>query len=105
MEAGIAANSAEVRKRLKYPALAEAHQFEPIKVETMGVYGESTRVILRAIGRLLVEATGEPRVANWFRQNLAIAIQRGNETANHGGERLVSWHTLMTVWNLHAHVV
>ena len=78
MEAGITANNAEERKRRKYAALAEAHQFEPIAVETMGVYGESTRVIIRAIGRRLVEATGDPREANWFRQNLAIAIQRGN---------------------------
>ena len=44
----------------------------------MGVYDESTGVILRAIGRRLVEATGEPREANWFRQNLVIAVQRGN---------------------------
>ena len=78
MEASKAANSTEERKRRKYAALAEAHQFELIAVETMGVYGESTAVILRAIGRRLVEATGEPREANWFRQNLAIAIQRGN---------------------------
>ena len=78
MEAGIAANNAEERKRHKYAALAEAHQFEPIAVETMGVYGESTGVIIRAIGRRLVEATGDPREANWFRQNLAIAIQRDN---------------------------
>ena len=49
MEAGTAANSAEERMRRKYSALAEAHQFEPIAVETMGVYGESTGVILRAI--------------------------------------------------------
>ena len=53
MEAGIAANSAEERKRRKYAALAEAHQFEPIAVETMGVYGESTGVIIRVIGRRL----------------------------------------------------
>ena len=78
MEAGIAANNAEERKRRKYAALAEAHQFEPIAVETMGVYGESTGVIIKAIGRRLVEATEDPREANWFRQNLAIAIQRGN---------------------------
>ena len=78
MEAGTAANSAEERKRRKYAALAEAHQFEPIAVETMGVYGESTGVILRAIGRRLVEAIGAPREVNWFRPNLAIAIQRGN---------------------------
>ena len=48
------------------------------RIETMGVYGESTGVIIRAIGRRLVKATGEPREADWFRQNLAIAIQRGN---------------------------
>ena len=58
MEAGTAANSPEERKRRKYAALVEAHQFEPIEVETMGVYGESTGVILRAIGHRLVEATG-----------------------------------------------
>ena len=58
MEAGTAANSPEERKRRKYAALVEAHQFEPIEVETMGVYGESTGVIVRAIGRRLVEATG-----------------------------------------------
>ena len=39
---------------------------------------ESTGVIIRAIGRRLVEATGDPREGSWFRQNLAIAIQRGN---------------------------
>ena len=47
MEAGTATNSFEDRKRRKY--LAEAHQFEPIAVERMGVYGGSTVVILRAI--------------------------------------------------------
>ena len=73
-----AANCAEKRNCRKYAFLAEAHQFEPIAVETMGVYGECTGVIIRAIGRRLVEVTGEPREANWFRQNLAIGIQRGN---------------------------
>ena len=61
MEAGTAANSAEERKRRKYTALAEAHQFEPITVETMGVYGESTVVILRAIGgHRLLKRQGSP---------------------------------------------
>ena len=79
MEAGTAANSAEERKRRKCAALAEADQFEPI-----------AGVILRAIGRRLVEATGEPREVNWFRQNLAIAIQRGNALSilSAGRERL-----------------
>ena len=60
MEAGIAKNSAEERKCSKYAALAEAHQFEPIADQAMGVYGESTGVIIRAIGNRLVEVTGSP---------------------------------------------
>ena len=78
MEAGTAANCTEERKRRKYAALAEAHQFEPIAIGTMRVCGKSTGLILRAISGRLVEATGEPREANWFRQNLVIAVQRGN---------------------------
>ena len=39
MEAGTAANIAAERKCFQYSALAEAHQFEPIAVKTMGVYG------------------------------------------------------------------
>ena len=46
-----------------YAALAEAHQLKSIAVETMGVSGGSTDVILRAIGRRLVEAVGKPRDA------------------------------------------
>ena len=64
MEAGTAAICTEKRKRRKYSAFVEAHQFQPIAVETMEVYCESTGVILRVIGRRLVEATGEPREAN-----------------------------------------
>ena len=48
IEAGISVNYAKEHKGRKYAALAEAHQFEPIAVETMGVYGGSTKVIMRA---------------------------------------------------------
>ena len=60
MEADTAANCAEKSKHSKYAVLAEAHQFEPIVVETVRVYGMSTGVILWAIGRRLVEAIGDP---------------------------------------------
>ena len=49
---------------------------KPIALETIGVYFESTGVILRAKCRHLVEATAEPREGNWFRQNVAIEIIR-----------------------------
>ena len=77
MEADTAAHYAEDRKRRKDNALAEARWFEQITVEMIGVHGGSTEVILRVIGLRLVEATGKRREANWFRQNLAIAVQRG----------------------------
>ena len=73
MEASTAANSDEEHNRRKYAAFAEAHQFEPIAVKTMGVYGDSIWVILRAIGRYQVEAIEKSR----FCQNLAIAVQLG----------------------------
>ena len=49
LEADKAANTVEVRKCRKYTTFAEAHQFEPIAVQTMWVFGGSTGVILRAI--------------------------------------------------------
>ena len=58
VEVGAAAGVAKERKRRKYAALAVAHQFEPIAVETMGVYGTSSGHILRGIGRRLVETKG-----------------------------------------------
>ena len=76
--AGVAAGEAEVRKRRKYAAIGEAYDFEPIAVETTGVYGESTASIIRTIGRRLVDATGEHRESSWFQQNLALSVQRGN---------------------------
>ena len=48
MEAGTSANYVEERKGRKYAALAEVHQFESIEVDTMGVYGVSTGIIMRA---------------------------------------------------------
>ena len=42
MEAGTVVKCTQEGKRRKYATLAEAHQFEPIAVENMGVYGEFT---------------------------------------------------------------
>ena len=47
-------------KRRKFDALAEAHQYEPIAVETMGVYEGSTGVIFRALGLTVLKQQGSP---------------------------------------------
>jgi len=78
MAAGSAAGGAEVLKRRKYDSLSQRYQFEPIAVETMGVYGGSTADIITEIGRRIVEVTREPRESAWLRQRLGLAIQRGN---------------------------
>ena len=70
MESGTAAKCTEESKRHQYADLTEEHQFEIIAVETMGVSGGSIGDILRAIGRRLVGATGDPREANWFPSKL-----------------------------------
>ena len=77
-EAGSIASGAEDRKRHKYAGLRETYRFEPIAIETSGVYGKSTGSSVRELGRRLVEATGDSREASWFQQNLALAVQRGN---------------------------
>ena len=78
ISAGSAATEAETRKRRKYGALLQQFLFEPIALETSGVYGESTARIVKEIGRRLVETTGESRESLWFQQRLGLAVQRGN---------------------------
>ena len=78
MTAGTAASAAEMRKRVKYEGLTQRFIFEPIAVETSGVYGRSTATIVSEIGKRLVRATGDPRESLWFEQRLGLAIVRGN---------------------------
>ena len=77
MKAGIAANYAEELKLRKYAALAETHQFEPIAVESVGVYMVSP--LESSLGQYrLLQVTGDPTESKWFRQNLVIAIKRSD---------------------------
>ena len=78
VSAASAAEEAEKLKRLKYPALVQRFQFEPIAIETSGVFGPSSIKIIREIGQRLRAATGEPRETSWLKQRLSIAVQRGN---------------------------
>ena len=58
MEAGTAATGAEARKCNKCAGLSTTYQFEPIAVETTGVYGPSTMSFLDVLGRRIRETTG-----------------------------------------------
>ena len=66
------------RKRRKYGALGARFMFEPVAVETAGVYRESTAALIFEIDRRITEATGESRETFWLEQRFGLALQRGN---------------------------
>ena len=78
IEAGRAAKRAETSKRAKYPDLVRRFRFEPIAIETSGVYGPSTKKIVQEIGNKISQTSGDRRESMWLKQRLSIAIQRGN---------------------------
>ena len=78
IEAGSAAGKAENSKRAKYPDLVRRFRFEPVTIETSGVFGPSTKNIIFEIGKRISEKTGEKRETMWLKQRLNIAIQKGN---------------------------
>ena len=57
--AGLAASKAENTKRAKYPDLVRNFRFDPIAIETSGVFGSSTSNIINEIGKYISERTGE----------------------------------------------
>ena len=82
MEAGTAANSAEERKRRKYAALAEAHQFWANCSRNDGSVWWVHWSHLEGDRPPPCWSDRGAQEVNWFRQNLAIAIQRGNAFSN-----------------------
>ena len=75
---GSAADQAEQRKRARYATLAEQYHFEPVAVETTGVWGRSSLEFLRRLGSRMRQRTGERREFEWLMQRLSIAVARGN---------------------------
>merc|ERR1712030_287898 len=78
IEVGHAATKAESAKIAKYPDMVRRFRFEPIAIETSGVFGPSTRNIVHEIGKRICEKTGEKRETMWLKQCLNIAIQKVN---------------------------
>ena len=61
IEAGLAAAKTENTKRTKYPDLLRRYRFEPIAIETSGVYGPITRNIVHEIGKRISKKSGDKR--------------------------------------------
>ena len=54
------------------------YRFEPISIETSGVFGPTTRNIVYEIGKRILEKNGDKKETMWLKQCLSIAIQKGN---------------------------
>lgn len=79
--AGAAATAAEGRKRRRYAELGRRYRFQPVAVETCGVFGQSTLSFLKELGRRITRETGDRRETEFLFQRVSIAVVRGNSTS------------------------
>ena len=59
-QAGFAATEAEAAKCQKYHDLQSNYHFQPVAIETTGVYGKSTAPFLSGLTKKLVDVSGDP---------------------------------------------
>ena len=78
---GSAAKGAEERKKSKYASLTDRYIFQPIAIETAGVFGPSTLTFLKSLGSRIATERGNPREAEYLIQRLSLAVIRGNAQA------------------------
>jgi len=62
----------------KYHDLQSNYHFQPVTIETTGVYGKSTAPFLSGLAKKLADVSGDPRERQWLHQHLSLAVVRGN---------------------------
>src|SRR6266536_310645 len=87
LEAGAAAEEAATRKHTKYAYLSLNYDFVPVAVETMGSINMEGRQFIKELGHKIEESRNEPRSTEFLRQQISIAIQRGNAASIMGTHR------------------
>jgi len=91
-ESGTAAELAASRKEEKYAALDDRYIFEPITIETLGVFNTSARQLLSNLGRKISESTGEAREASCLFQRCSVLVQRFNTILLHDSLVCISFN-------------
>jgi len=66
IEAGVAAEVAASRKEAKYADIDSRYVFEPIAVETLGVFNSSARLLLNELGKRISAISGAMTNAGRF---------------------------------------
>ena len=75
---GSVATDAETDKCRKFNDLLDNYYFQPVAIETTGVYGKSTAPFLSCLAKKLVDILGDTRERQWFHQRLSLAMFRRN---------------------------
>ena len=77
------AELAASRKEEKYADLDGCYTFEPIAIETLGVFNTSARQLLCDLGRKISENTGKVRETSFLFQRCSVLVQRFNAILLH----------------------
>uniref|UniRef100_A0A8D8RZN0 Reverse transcriptase domain-containing protein n=1 Tax=Cacopsylla melanoneura TaxID=428564 RepID=A0A8D8RZN0_9HEMI len=77
-ESGLCAENACRKKHEKYAMLEENYEFVGFAVETFGVICKEGLGLLKKIGKLLIDKTGNVRAGKYLRQIVGVEVQRGN---------------------------
>jgi len=75
IEAGAAAEVAASRKEAKYADIDSRYVFEPIAVETLGVFNSSARLLLNELGKRISANSSETRETNFLFQRASMLLQ------------------------------
>ena len=57
--------------------------FQPIALETLGVFNESTYDFLDSVGQKITSRSGDPRERSFLYQRISIILQRFNSVLLH----------------------
>ena len=77
-EAGSAAELAASCKEEKYAAIDSRYIFEPIVIESLGVFSTSAHQLLTDLGRRISQISGKVRESGYFFQRCSVPVQRFN---------------------------
>ena len=67
-----------LQRRQRGGNIIPTYNFSPVRIESMGAWGDSARDLIQNIGHRVCETTGDPRSTSFPVQRLALDVQRGN---------------------------
>jgi len=83
IEASAAAEVAASRKEAKYADIDSRYVFEPIAVETLGVFNSSARLLINDLGNRVCANSSKTTKTNFLFQCDSVLVQRFNAVLLH----------------------